>query len=161
SMRRSRQKSRGRSMAPFSRNVVQRRANNLVRVDGMVCGRRCTNSRTNLRKADCPKPIVAALNAGLQNCELIAHFDYTKGELLLIGGDVPIVDDNGRLIDPLGLPGGTPEQDAEVALDATGYELILLGATKLLIAPASSTAAVKSRSDTECSRSAGDRSEPS
>src|SRR5699024_12767715 len=39
--------------------------------------------------------------------------------------------------------------------------LILLGATKLLIAPASSTAAVKSRSDTECSRSAGDRSEPS
>lgn len=104
---------------------------------------------------------MAALNARLQTCELIAHFDYTKGELLLIGGDVPIVDDNGRLIDALGLPGGTPEQDAEVARDATGYELILLGATKLLIAPASSTAAVKSRSDTECSRSAGDRSEPS
>src|SRR5699024_12650453 len=39
SMRRSRQKSRGRSMAPSSRNVLQRRTNNLVRVDGMVCGR--------------------------------------------------------------------------------------------------------------------------
>lgn len=56
-----------------------------------------------------------ALNAPLQIGEPVAHFDHTNGGLLLMGGGVPIVDDTGRLIGALGVSGGTPDQDAEIA----------------------------------------------
>ncbi|GAA1491617.1 GlcG/HbpS family heme-binding protein [Brachybacterium sacelli] len=56
-----------------------------------------------------------ALNAPLQLGEPVAHFDHTNGGLLLMGGGVPITDDTGRLLGALGVSGGTPEQDAEIA----------------------------------------------
>ncbi|GAA1486515.1 GlcG/HbpS family heme-binding protein [Brachybacterium fresconis] len=55
------------------------------------------------------------LNAPLQLGEPVAHFDHTNGGLLLMGGGVPITDDTGRLLGALGVSGGTPEQDAEIA----------------------------------------------
>ncbi|WP_420040040.1 GlcG/HbpS family heme-binding protein [Gordonia sp. MP11Mi] len=62
------------------------------------------------------------LNAPLQLGVPVPHFDHTNGGLLLMGGGVPIVDDSGRLIGALGVSGGTPEQDAEIARTATGWE---------------------------------------
>ncbi|GAA1297748.1 MULTISPECIES: GlcG/HbpS family heme-binding protein [Brachybacterium] len=59
-----------------------------------------------------------ALNAPLQLGEPVAHFDHTNGGLLLMGGGVPITDDTGRLLGALGVSGGTPEQDAEIARTA-------------------------------------------
>jgi len=59
-----------------------------------------------------------ALNAPLQLGEPVAHFDHTNGGLLLMGGGVPITDDAGRLLGALGVSGGTPEQDAEIARTA-------------------------------------------
>lgn len=59
-----------------------------------------------------------ALNAPLQLGEPVAHFDHTNGGLLLMGGGVPITDDEGRLLGALGVSGGTPEQDAEIARTA-------------------------------------------
>ncbi|WP_240371993.1 GlcG/HbpS family heme-binding protein [Brevibacterium zhoupengii] len=61
-----------------------------------------------------------ALNAPLQLGEPLPHFDHTNGGLLLMGGGVPIIDDNGQLLGALGVSGGTPEQDAEVARTAIG-----------------------------------------
>lgn len=61
-----------------------------------------------------------ALNAPLQIGEPVPHFDHTNGGLLLLGGGVPIVDNDGRLIGALGVSGGTPEQDAEIARTAIG-----------------------------------------
>ncbi|WP_132993675.1 GlcG/HbpS family heme-binding protein [Gordonia zhaorongruii] len=60
------------------------------------------------------------LNAPLQLGEPVPHFDHTNGGLLLMGGGAPIVDDSGRLIGALGVSGGTPEQDAEIARTAIG-----------------------------------------
>lgn len=59
-----------------------------------------------------------ALNSPLQVGEPFPHFDHTNGGLLLMGGGVPIVDDEGQLIGGLGVSGGTPEQDAEIAQTA-------------------------------------------
>lgn len=59
-----------------------------------------------------------ALNAPLQLGEPVPHFDHTNGGLLLMGGGVPIFDESGRLIGALGVSGGTPEQDAEIARSA-------------------------------------------
>lgn len=56
-----------------------------------------------------------ALNAPLQLGEPIAHFDHTNGGLLLMGGGVPLLDTSERLVGALGVSGGTPEQDAEIA----------------------------------------------
>ncbi|MGP9761214.1 GlcG/HbpS family heme-binding protein [Corynebacterium sp. AOP12-C2-36] len=56
-----------------------------------------------------------ALNAPVQLGEPLAHFDHTSGGLLLMGGGVPITDEDGNLLGALGVSGGTPEQDAEVA----------------------------------------------
>ena len=61
-----------------------------------------------------------ALNAPLQLGEPVSHFDHTNGGLLLMGGGVPIFDDSGRLIGAVGVSGGTPAQDAEVARAAAG-----------------------------------------
>lgn len=59
-----------------------------------------------------------ALNSPLQVGEPLPHFDHTNGGLLLMGGGVPIVNDEGQLIGGLGVSGGTPEQDAEIAQTA-------------------------------------------
>ncbi|MGP9623568.1 GlcG/HbpS family heme-binding protein [Corynebacterium sp. AOP34-AQ2-28] len=56
-----------------------------------------------------------SLNAPVQLGEPLAHFDHTSGGLLLMGGGVPITDAEGNLLGALGVSGGTPEQDAEVA----------------------------------------------
>lgn len=61
-----------------------------------------------------------ALNSPLQLGEPVPHFDHTNGGLLLMGGGVPIVDDEGHLIGGLGVSGGTPEQDTEIARAAIG-----------------------------------------
>ncbi|GAB19784.1 hypothetical protein GOEFS_095_00190 [Gordonia effusa NBRC 100432] len=45
------------------------------------------------------------------------HFDHLNGGLLLMGGGHPIVED-GVLVGAVGVSGGTPEQDAEVARSA-------------------------------------------
>lgn len=58
------------------------------------------------------------LNAPLQVGEPVPHFDHTNGGLLLMGGGVPILDERGQLIGALGVSGGTPEQDAEIARTA-------------------------------------------
>lgn len=56
-----------------------------------------------------------ALNAPLQLGEPVAHFDHTNGGLLLMGGGVPLYDESERIIGAVGVSGGTPEQDAEIA----------------------------------------------
>lgn len=61
-----------------------------------------------------------ALNAPVQLGEPYAHFDHTNGGLLLMGGGVPITDEDGNLLGALGVSGGTPEQDAEIARTAAG-----------------------------------------
>lgn len=48
--------------------------------------------------------------------EPAAHFDHIHaGGLLLMGGGVPLFNDEGVLIGALGVSGGTPEQDAALA----------------------------------------------
>lgn len=49
--------------------------------------------------------------------EPMPHFDHISG-LLLMGGGLPIVDEEGNLIGGFGASGGTPEQDAELAREA-------------------------------------------
>lgn len=61
-----------------------------------------------------------ALNVPLRLGEPVPHFDHTNGGLLLMGGGVPIIDETGRLQGALGVSGGTPEQDAEIARAAAG-----------------------------------------
>lgn len=61
-----------------------------------------------------------ALNAPVQLGEPLAHFDHINGGLLLMGGGMPITDAEGTLLGALGVSGGTPEQDAEVARTAVG-----------------------------------------
>ena len=56
-----------------------------------------------------------ALNTPLQLNAPVPHFDHTNGGLLLMGGGLPITDESGRLIGAVGVSGGTPEQDAEIA----------------------------------------------
>lgn len=59
-----------------------------------------------------------SLNAPVQLGEPHAHFDHTNGGLLLMGGGMPITDVEGNLLGALGVSGGTPEQDAEIARTA-------------------------------------------
>lgn len=59
-----------------------------------------------------------SLNAPVQLGEPLPHFDHTNGGLLLMGGGVPITDTEGQLLGALGVSGGTPEQDAEIARTA-------------------------------------------
>lgn len=60
------------------------------------------------------------LNAPLTVGEPLPHFDHIHtGGLLLLGGGVPLFDDDGKLIGGLGVSGGTPEQDAALARAAT------------------------------------------
>ncbi|GAB5901307.1 GlcG/HbpS family heme-binding protein [Mycolicibacterium mageritense] len=56
------------------------------------------------------------LSAPLQIGVPQLHFDHihTPG-LLLVGGGVPLFDEDGDLIGGLGVSGGTPEQDAALA----------------------------------------------
>lgn len=56
-----------------------------------------------------------ALNTPLQLNAPIPHFDHTNGGLLLMGGGLPITDDSGTVIGAVGISGGTPEQDADIA----------------------------------------------
>ncbi|PVC80410.1 heme-binding protein [Streptomyces sp. CS090A] len=59
------------------------------------------------------------LNAPLAVGEPLAHFDHVHaGGLLLLGGGVPLFDDDGKLIGGLGVSGGTPDQDAALAREA-------------------------------------------
>ena len=59
-----------------------------------------------------------SLNAPVQLGEPHVHFDHTNGGLLLMGGGMPITDVEGNLLGALGVSGGTPEQDAEIARTA-------------------------------------------
>lgn len=57
------------------------------------------------------------LNAPLQLGVPHLHFDHIHhGGLLLVGGGIPLFDGTGELIGGLGVSGGTPEQDAALAL---------------------------------------------
>ncbi|CAM4316645.1 heme-binding protein [Nocardia ninae] len=56
-----------------------------------------------------------ALNTPLQLNQPVPHFDHLNGGLLLMAGGLPILDDAGQLIGAIGVSGGTPEQDAEIA----------------------------------------------
>ncbi|RDI44730.1 GlcG/HbpS family heme-binding protein [Nocardia mexicana] len=56
-----------------------------------------------------------ALNTPLELGAPVPHFDHLGGGLLLMGGGLPIIDDQGALIGGLGVSGGTPEQDAQLA----------------------------------------------
>lgn len=57
-----------------------------------------------------------ALNAPLRIGEPLLHFDHVhSGGLLLVGGGVPLLDDDGTLLGGLGVSGGSPEQDAALA----------------------------------------------
>ncbi|MFF3223225.1 heme-binding protein [Nocardia suismassiliense] len=56
-----------------------------------------------------------ALNSPLELGRPVPHFDHLGGGLLLMGGGLPILDGEGHLIGGIGVSGGTPEQDAEVA----------------------------------------------
>lgn len=56
------------------------------------------------------------LNAPLQPGQPYPHFDHLHpGGLLLMGGGMPIFDQAGKLLGGIGVSGGTPEQDAEIA----------------------------------------------
>lgn len=56
------------------------------------------------------------LNAPLEVGKPVLHFDHIhSGGLLLVGGGVPLFDDDGVLIGGLGASGGMPEQDAAIA----------------------------------------------
>ncbi|MFB8277392.1 GlcG/HbpS family heme-binding protein [Nocardia colli] len=56
-----------------------------------------------------------ALNAPLQLDRPVPHFDHLGEGMILMGGGLPILDDAGQLIGAIGVSGGTPEQDAELA----------------------------------------------
>lgn len=57
-----------------------------------------------------------ALNAPLELGRPALRFDHIHhGGLLLVGGGVPLVDNEGNLIGGLGVSGGMPEQDAAIA----------------------------------------------
>lgn len=56
-----------------------------------------------------------ALNTPLQLDAPVPHFDHTNGGLLLMGGGLPVTDDAGNLLGAVGVSGGTPDQDAEIA----------------------------------------------
>lgn len=59
------------------------------------------------------------LNPPLKVGEPVMHFDHIhSGGLLLMGGGLPLFDDDGVLIGALGASGGTPEQDAALARSA-------------------------------------------
>ncbi|MDL9938882.1 heme-binding protein [Gordonia sp. ABSL1-1] len=60
-----------------------------------------------------------ALNAPLTLDQPVPHFDHTNGGLLLMGGGAPIFDEDGHLGGAVGVSGGTPEQDADMARVAT------------------------------------------
>ncbi len=56
------------------------------------------------------------LNAPLELGKPTLRFDHIHhGGLLLVGGGVPLFDDDGALIGGLGASGGMPEQDAALA----------------------------------------------
>ncbi|MDN3460968.1 heme-binding protein [Rhodococcus sp. APC 3903] len=57
------------------------------------------------------------LSAPLVVGEPVAHFDHISG-LLLMGGGLPILDADGVLIGALGVSGGTPDEDAQLAAAA-------------------------------------------
>lgn len=62
-----------------------------------------------------------ALNTPLQVGLPTPHFDHIHpGGLLLMGGGLPLFDDEGGLIGGLGVSGGTPEEDAALARAAVG-----------------------------------------
>lgn len=61
-----------------------------------------------------------ALNAPLQLGQPVPHFDHLGDGLILMGGGLPILDASGQLIGAIGVSGGTPEQDAELARAAVG-----------------------------------------
>jgi uncharacterized protein GlcG (DUF336 family) len=46
----------------------------------------------------------------------------TREPLTFVAGGVPVTDDNGRLIGAIGVGGGMPDQDAQVADAALGHE---------------------------------------
>jgi len=57
-----------------------------------------------------------ALSHPLKVGEPVAPFDHIhNGGLLLMGGGIPLFDDDGALIGALGVSGGTPEQDGALA----------------------------------------------
>jgi len=58
-----------------------------------------------------------ALSSPLALGEPMPHFDHISG-LLLMGGGLPILDENGKLIGGFGVSGGTPEEDAHLATAA-------------------------------------------
>lgn len=59
------------------------------------------------------------LSQPLKVGEPVSHFDHIhSGGLLLMGGGIPLFDDNGGLIGALGVSDGTPEQDAVLARSA-------------------------------------------
>ncbi|WP_028602434.1 GlcG/HbpS family heme-binding protein [Ottowia thiooxydans] len=59
------------------------------------------------------------LNAPLQVGQSVAHFDHIHaGGLLLMGGGLPLFDEDGVLAGALGVSGGTPEEDAALARSA-------------------------------------------
>ncbi|WP_445656707.1 GlcG/HbpS family heme-binding protein [Achromobacter sp. NCFB-sbj8-Ac1-l] len=63
-----------------------------------------------------------ALNAPLQVGVPAPHFDHVHaGGLLLMGGGIPLFDEQGALLGALGVSGGTPEQDAAIARAASGH----------------------------------------
>lgn len=63
-----------------------------------------------------------ALNAPLQVGVPAPHFDHVHaGGLLLMGGGIPLFDEQGALLGALGVSGGTPEQDAAIARAASAY----------------------------------------
>lgn len=60
------------------------------------------------------------LAAPLELGKPVQHFDHIHhGGLLLVGGGVPLFDEDGALIGGLGASGGLPEQDAALARAAT------------------------------------------
>lgn len=63
-----------------------------------------------------------ALNAPLQVGVPAPHFDHVHaGGLLLMGGGIPLFDEQGALLGALGVSGGTPEQDAAIARAASAH----------------------------------------
>ena len=60
-----------------------------------------------------------ALSTPVQPGQPLPHFDHISG-LLLMGGGMPVFDEAGVLIGGIGVSGGTPDQDAEVARAAFG-----------------------------------------
>lgn len=60
-----------------------------------------------------------ALSTPVQPGQPLPHFDHISG-LLLMGGGMPVFDEADVLIGGIGVSGGTPDQDAEVARAAFG-----------------------------------------